>query len=148
MSSGFAVGIYTTNSPEACQYVASDSTANVIVVENTVQLKKILKIRDNLPNLKALIQYTGDIEEPQPNLYTWEEFMKAGDDIPDSMLEERFCNLAPNKCCTLIYTVSCIPCHKISVDYLLFFLASIVISSFQFQLDRFQHNVDSVIASI
>lgn len=43
--SGFAVGIYTTNSPEACQYVAENCKANIIVVENHKQLQKILQVR-------------------------------------------------------------------------------------------------------
>ncbi|MEQ2188121.1 hypothetical protein GOODEAATRI_011677, partial [Goodea atripinnis] len=42
--SGFAVGIYTTNSSEACHYVAENSKANIIVVENHKQLQKILQI--------------------------------------------------------------------------------------------------------
>lgn len=37
-------GIYTTNSPDACLYVANDSRANVIVVENQKQLDKILQV--------------------------------------------------------------------------------------------------------
>lgn len=37
-------GIYATNSPEACQYVAVDSRANIIVVENQKQLDKILQV--------------------------------------------------------------------------------------------------------
>ena len=42
--SGFAVGMYTTNSPKACFYVANDCEANVIVVENKQQLNKILQV--------------------------------------------------------------------------------------------------------
>ena len=41
---GLATGIYTTNSPEACQYVAANCEANVLVVENQTQLEKILKV--------------------------------------------------------------------------------------------------------
>lgn len=41
---GFAVGIYTTNSPEACQYVADNCKANILVVENHKQLQKILQV--------------------------------------------------------------------------------------------------------
>lgn len=37
-------GIYATNSPEGCHYVASDSKANIIVVENQKQLEKILQV--------------------------------------------------------------------------------------------------------
>lgn len=129
--SGFAVGIYTTNSPEACQYVAENSKANIIVVENHKQLQKILQVRwewvtrgcgatrwtdfrhswtkkpiiiicafikpsckssnlywrnptsgftdrlhirpqieDQLPHLKAIVQYKDELKEKRPNLYT------------------------------------------------------------------------------
>lgn len=42
---GLAAGIYTTNSPEACQYVATNCEADVLVVENKKQLDKILQVR-------------------------------------------------------------------------------------------------------
>lgn len=42
---GLAAGIYTTNSPEACHYVASNCDANILVVENQKQLDKILQVR-------------------------------------------------------------------------------------------------------
>ena len=35
------MGIYTTNSAEACQFNASDSRMNVIVVEDDKQLQKV-----------------------------------------------------------------------------------------------------------
>jgi len=31
--------------------------------------------------------------------------MSFGAEVPDEVLENRICQLAPNKCCTLIYTV-------------------------------------------
>jgi hypothetical protein len=68
--SGFAVGIYTTNSPDACQYVAGNCDANIIIVENDAQLQKILAVRDRLPCLKAIIQYTGKPKEDYPNVYS------------------------------------------------------------------------------
>ena len=64
------MGIYTTNNPEACQYVASDGKCNIIVVENDMQLQKFLKVRHNLPELKAIIQYTGTLKEKYENVYT------------------------------------------------------------------------------
>lgn len=54
---GFAVGIYTTNSPEACQYVAENCQANILVVENHKQLQKILqvmRVQDPFPFLNQL----------------------------------------------------------------------------------------------
>lgn len=32
--------------------------------------------------------------------------MEVGKEVPDDVLQERINDLAPNKCCTLIYTVS------------------------------------------
>ena len=43
-SRGLAAGVYTTNSPEACQYVLENCKANIVVVENDKQLQKILQV--------------------------------------------------------------------------------------------------------
>lgn len=57
--SGFATGIYSTNSPEACEYCIKHSLANIVVVDDEKQLAKILQIKSNLSDLKAIIQYEG-----------------------------------------------------------------------------------------
>ncbi|XP_055353740.1 long-chain-fatty-acid--CoA ligase ACSBG2-like isoform X2 [Paramacrobiotus metropolitanus] len=101
---GIAVGIYTTNSPEACLFNAVDSRANIIVVEDDKQLQKILQIRDQLPLLKAIIQYIGTPVQKYDNVYSWEEFMAKARGVPDSVLTERHKLISPNKCCTIIYT--------------------------------------------
>ncbi|XP_027523944.1 long-chain-fatty-acid--CoA ligase ACSBG2 isoform X2 [Corapipo altera] len=104
LAGGFAVGIYTTNSPEACHYVAENCSADVIVVENQKQLQKILEIEDRLPQLKAIVQYGEEIKEKSPNLYSWSEFMELGRDVPDTLLHLAIAAQKPNQCCTLIYT--------------------------------------------
>ncbi|XP_027767113.1 long-chain-fatty-acid--CoA ligase ACSBG2-like [Empidonax traillii] len=104
LAGGFAVGIYTTNSPEACHYVAENCSADVIVVENQKQLQKILEIEDKLPQLKAIVQYGEEIKEKRPNLYSWSEFMELGKDVPDTLLNLAIGAQKPNQCCTLIYT--------------------------------------------
>jgi len=60
---GFAAGVYTTNSPEACHYVLESAGCQIVVVENDTQLKKILQIRDRLPELRSIIQYKGEPPE-------------------------------------------------------------------------------------
>ena len=65
-----ATGIYTTNSPDACQYVSDVAQCQVMVVENDTQLQKILKVWDQLPSLKAIVQYTGTLNKEQENVYT------------------------------------------------------------------------------
>ena len=57
--SGFAAGIYTTNTAEACLHCAINGQADIIVVEDRKQLEKILAIKDQIPTLKAIIQYSG-----------------------------------------------------------------------------------------
>ncbi|NWR88239.1 ACBG2 ligase, partial [Furnarius figulus] len=104
LAGGFAVGIYTTNSPQACRYVAENCSANIIVVENQKQLQKILEVGDKLPHLKAIVQYGEEIKEKTPNLYSWSEFLELGRDVPDSLLHSIIAEQKPNQCCTLIYT--------------------------------------------
>ncbi|XP_062481162.1 long-chain-fatty-acid--CoA ligase ACSBG2 isoform X1 [Pezoporus occidentalis] len=104
LAGGFAVGIYATNSPEACCYVAENCNANVVVVENHKQLQKILEIQHKLPDLKAIVQYGEALKEKRPNLYFWSEFMELGRDVPDTQLHEIIKSQKPNQCCTLIYT--------------------------------------------
>ncbi|XP_030047440.1 long-chain-fatty-acid--CoA ligase ACSBG1 [Microcaecilia unicolor] len=101
---GITTGIYTTNSPEACHYVADDCRANIIMVENQKQLDKILQIWNRLPHLKAVVQYKGSLQEKHPNLYTWEEFINLGNEILDSQLADILDSQKPNHCCVLIYT--------------------------------------------
>lgn len=57
-------GIYTTNSPEACLHCLNTSEANIVVVENDMQLQKILQIKDQAKDLKAIIQYSGKPSDP------------------------------------------------------------------------------------
>lgn len=103
---GLAIGVYTTNSPEACKFVLEDSKTSIVVVENKVQLDKILKVWDQLPNLKAVIQYTGELEDKSnPNVYTWKNFMELGRSLGDDKeLNARINALKANECCTLVYT--------------------------------------------
>ncbi|KAM3870635.1 long-chain-fatty-acid--CoA ligase ACSBG1 [Diretmus argenteus] len=101
---GIMTGIYATNSPEACYYVASDSKANIIVVENQKQLDKILEIRDRLPHLKAIVQYSGPLQQKLSDLYSWEEFMELGLDVSEKELDDIISSQRANQCCVLIYT--------------------------------------------
>jgi len=70
MSSGLATGIYTTNSPDACWYVANSAECNVIVVDSDKQLQKILKVRARLPHLRAVVQYNEPLRQNYDNVYT------------------------------------------------------------------------------
>ena len=64
------MGVYTTNSAESCHFVIEDSRCNIVVVENAAQMKKIIEIKDRLPLLKAIIQWTGELEVDDPMVHT------------------------------------------------------------------------------
>lgn len=99
---GIAVGIYTTNNPEACQYCLELSRANIVVVEDSKQLEKILQIRHNLPHLKAIIQYDGTPN--QKDVLSWNDLIKIGEAESDDKLNEILKRIAVNQCCTLVFT--------------------------------------------
>ncbi|XP_070619673.1 long-chain-fatty-acid--CoA ligase ACSBG1 [Erythrolamprus reginae] len=101
---GILSGIYTTSSPEACHYIAHDCRANVVVVENQKQLDKIMQIWDRLPYLKAVVMYKDRVSEKHPNLYTMDEFMELGNEIPDGQLDAIINSQEANQCCVLVYT--------------------------------------------
>jgi len=68
--SGLGTGIYTTNTADACEYVLDNSAANIAVVENDEQLQKVLRVWDNLPELKAVVQYTGEVTSHKEGVYS------------------------------------------------------------------------------
>ena len=61
---GFATGIYPTNGSEACKYILEHSRCNILVVEDQKQLDKIWSFKNDLPNLKKIVQYTGIPNSP------------------------------------------------------------------------------------
>jgi long-subunit acyl-CoA synthetase (AMP-forming) len=99
---GVPVGIYTTSTPEQCQYIAEHSDSNIAIVENAEQLAKFLQIREQLPQLKAIVLMHGDHDHP--SVYSWAKLLAKGDALPDSELEARIAAQAPDDICTLIYT--------------------------------------------
>jgi len=101
-SGGFATGIYESNSPTACKYIAEDSRANIVVVGDTVQLEKILSIKDQLPELKAIVLYEGT--SSMPGVISWQELLNIGRDNTEEVLDQRMRNVAVNQCCILCYT--------------------------------------------
>ena len=64
MADCVTAGIYTTNSPEACEYVLKHSEAKVCVCQSGKSAIKICQIRDNLPLLKAIVVYWPEDDMP------------------------------------------------------------------------------------
>ena len=56
---GLAAGIYPTNGTDACKYILEHSKCSILVVEDQKQLDKIWNIRNELPHIKTIVQYSG-----------------------------------------------------------------------------------------
>jgi long-subunit acyl-CoA synthetase (AMP-forming) len=95
-------GIYTTNSPEQCQYIADHSESTIVVVEDADQLAKFDSVRDQLPGVKAYVMMFG--EDEAEDVFSWEELLALGAKAEESALEARIGAQAADDVCTLIYT--------------------------------------------
>ncbi|XP_040595124.1 long-chain-fatty-acid--CoA ligase ACSBG2 isoform X2 [Mesocricetus auratus] len=103
MAGGISVGILCSISPKACQVIAEAAEMDIFVVDNDRQLQKVNQIQGYLKHLKAIIQYREDIQEVQPNLYSWKGFLDLADGISDEKLDQVIDSQKPNQCCALVY---------------------------------------------
>jgi len=131
-SNAKSAGIYTTNSPTACEYVTNHSEAKIIVVEDRMQLDKFLSIK--VPKVEAIIVYDGEVKASDSKgkkfqVMTWNDFMTIGRQEDDTQLQKRLAKITPNSTCTLIYTSGTTGTPKavmISHDNILFGASSIL----------------------
>ena len=102
IAGGVPAGIYTTCAPEQCQYITHHSEAQIAVVENAEQLAKFKQVMGDLPQLKAIVMMEGSDEAD--NVYSWDELLAQGADVPDEDLQARKDAQQEDDLCTLIYT--------------------------------------------
>lgn len=104
---GVAAGIYTTNSPPACEYIVKHSDSAVVVCDGVKQLEKFLAIEKNLPKLKALVMWNDEVPagiQSTVPVYSFNDFVKLGANVADERLLQVMDSQRPGQCCTLIYT--------------------------------------------
>ncbi len=101
---GAPAGIYATSSPEEVQYVTGHGAAPVILVENKVQLDKVLAVRTDLPDLKWIVTMRGAPAVDDPQVLGWDEFVAMGQEVSDAEFDSRLAALQPDGLATLIYT--------------------------------------------
>ena len=115
-ASGIGCGIYTTNLPQACAYVIEHSESIVVTVEDDTQRAKIEEVLAQLPKLKCIVQWGGNLSAlpketscptegtKQIPVYTWDAWMDLGKDVSQSAVDARIEDTNPGECCSLIYT--------------------------------------------
>jgi long-chain acyl-CoA synthetase len=94
------VPIYPTNSPEECAWVAGNSGAVAVVVEDAAQLAKIDAVRDALPALRATFVVEG--RDASDGVVALEEVAAAGGSRAE--VERRRVAVAPDDPALIIYT--------------------------------------------
>ena len=96
-------GIYPTNAPEECAYVLEHSRSPVILVQDQIQLNKILATRGELPNLRHIVLMPG-VTSDVDGVISWDEFIGRGASVDMNAVDERLSALGPRDPATLIYT--------------------------------------------
>jgi long-subunit acyl-CoA synthetase (AMP-forming) len=95
-------GIYSTNTPEQCQFVARHCSARVAFVENAEQLAKFREVRHRLPSLETIVVMR---EAPDSgDALSWPAFLELGQAVDDGALDARIQAQHQDDVCTLIYT--------------------------------------------
>ena len=95
-------GIYTSNTPDQCQFIAEHCEAVVAFVENDGFLQTILSIRSRLPRLQAIILMEGDHDDP--SVYSWSDFLAVAEKTPHAEYVDRYQSIDFEDVCELIYT--------------------------------------------
>jgi len=102
------VPVYPTYPPDLIAYVVNDSGAKTIIVEDPVQLAKVLEARDKTPGLEHIVVITGyDAPQPPKMVMTWETLRRLARDSGDahrSTLAERVASTRPTDLATIVYT--------------------------------------------
>jgi long-subunit acyl-CoA synthetase (AMP-forming) len=99
---GLPAGVYTTNTPEQCHYIAEHAEAVVAIVENQEYLERFLAVRDRLPHLKTIVLMEG--EPSGEGVLSWAQLLERGSSIAEEEIDRRIAAAKPEDVCTLIYT--------------------------------------------
>ena len=76
------------------------------MAEDTTQVEKFT----SLPNIKAIIQYSGSVtskrhdHNQEMKIISWQDLIDLGKQFPDDALDERMSTMYVNECCRLVYT--------------------------------------------
>ncbi|GAC1366239.1 MAG: long-chain fatty acid--CoA ligase [Actinomycetota bacterium] len=99
--------IYITNSPRQVGHVIGHSQSSVVIVEDADQLDKVLKVRDELSNLRAIVVMTGEGVGDHPGVISYAELAHLGGVFATanpSALQECSAAAVPGDVATVVYT--------------------------------------------
>ncbi|MBU3952432.1 MAG: long-chain fatty acid--CoA ligase [Proteobacteria bacterium] len=97
------VGIYQSNLPIDCEYIINHSDAVLVFAENLTQLDKLLMIRNNIPKIRKVILFNGEVAG-NDWVITYDQFLALGEKIDDKAFEERTRQVTARDTAGIVYT--------------------------------------------
>jgi long-chain-fatty-acid--CoA ligase ACSBG len=78
------IGLYTTNGPDTCAYIANHSEAQIVFMEDASHLKKYIQVSEQVKAVKHYVIWKGAVPTDLPaefkgKVMTWKEFMAFGE---------------------------------------------------------------------
>lgn len=78
------IGLYTTNGPDACAYIANHSESQIVFMEDATHLKKYIQVADQVKGVKHYVIWKGAVPNDLPaefkgRVLTWKEFIAFGE---------------------------------------------------------------------
>ena len=102
------IPIYPSYPPDLIQYIVNDAGVKTLIVEDPVQLAKVLEVQGKMEGLEQIVIMQGhERKEPMPRITTWEHFRQLGRDKQDTLKSElagRVADGRPEDMATIVYT--------------------------------------------
>ena len=105
-AAGATTTIYPSNTAEECAYIINDSDTRYAIAENNDQVKKLLGVRDQMPNLRGIVTIDGTAAA-DGFVLSWAELLskgKAWNAANPGEYERVAQAVGPQHLATLIYT--------------------------------------------
>lgn len=96
------VGIYHSNLAKDCKYLIDHSDAVLIFVQDQIQLKKVLEIRKEIPNIGKVILFSGTYDDDW--VMNFQEFLELGEDVTEAEFLSRVGAVTPLDTAAIVYT--------------------------------------------
>jgi long-chain acyl-CoA synthetase len=107
IAGGVSVGLYPTSSAEQCRYILNHSDAEFVLVDTSLQLEKILRVRDELPKLNSIIVLDESAARAGQGVLSYREFLQHGAERlaeTRDVIEERARHARPEEIVIMVYT--------------------------------------------
>lgn len=106
---GVSVGLYSDLTPSEIHYIAANSEASFVMVEDQEQVDKLLEIEKNLPLLKKIIywRYKGLSHYKNPEIIGYRQVLELGKKYENDhfgLFEENIATGKADDICSLVYT--------------------------------------------